>query len=49
LLAEITFAAGCYEIIIDIQSTLCYWDDVIDGVCIHAAPITFTTITIENA
>jgi hypothetical protein len=46
-LAEIAFPTSCHKIVIDVQSTLCNWDDVIDCVCIHAAPITFTPISCE--
>ena len=46
-LAEIAFPTSCDQIVIDIQSTFGHWDDVIDCVCIHAAPVAFTPISIE--
>jgi hypothetical protein len=48
-LAEIAFPTSCHKIVIDVQSTFGYWDDVIDSICIHAAPIAFTPISCEYA
>jgi hypothetical protein len=47
LLTEITFATSCDKVVIDVESTLSNWDDVIDCVCIHAAPVALMPITIE--
>jgi hypothetical protein len=47
LLREVTFATSCDKVVIDVESTFGHWNDVIDSVCIHAAPIAFTPISIE--
>jgi hypothetical protein len=47
LLREVTFAASCDKVVVDVESTFGHWDDVIDCVCIHAAPVAFTPISIE--